>query len=247
LPDTGASPKPAPPAAAVSGAPKPEDGGLAALLQQPSSSKADEFMQQARDLLEKNQRDPEKDRQTDVNNALMQFGLAMANSKSPGLFAAAAEGGLPALEQYNKTREGRRKDERALTADQIALLGTGATLSQAELRDAHENAIALDRARRENAQAQFEQNDLFNYTKQKDDADRAALSAYRSSGVGYKEYKAALDYVTKAEQGMGDVDPDMLDRAKQIVLMAQSGMLGGGGGGGGSNPDLDAELAKRGL
>ena len=137
--------------AAVSGAPEGGPGGLAALRAQQTQqtqqtqptvqSRTDggsEYEKQANALLDQLRGDKESDKNRDINNALMQFGLSMAGSKNPNLLSAIAEGGLPALQKYNETREGRRKEDRGLTADQLAILGKKTEISAAEAKAAQD-------------------------------------------------------------------------------------------------------------
>jgi len=130
--------------APVSGAPEGGPGGLAALRAQQTQqtqptvqttpSGGSEYEKQANALLDQLRGDKESDKNRDFNNALMQFGLSMAGSKNPNLLSAVAEGGLPALQKYNETREGRRKEERGLTADQLAILGKKTEIDAAQAK-----------------------------------------------------------------------------------------------------------------
>jgi hypothetical protein len=138
---TTAPKKKAPDSTGVSGAPV-EDQGLAAIrrtqqtqpIVQTQPSGGSEYEKQANALLDQLRGDKESDKNRDFNNALMQFGLSMAGSKNPNLLSAIAEGGLPALQKYNETREGRRKEERGLTADQLAILGKKTEIDAAQAK-----------------------------------------------------------------------------------------------------------------
>jgi hypothetical protein len=125
--------------AGVSGPPPADQGGLAALRAQQTQptvqSRADggsEYERQANALLDQLRGDKEADKNRDLNNALIQFGLGMAGSKNPNLLGAVSEGGLPAIQKYGETRESRRKEERGLTADQLAILGKKTDIDTAQ-------------------------------------------------------------------------------------------------------------------
>jgi len=125
-----------PPTASVSGNPKKEEkpaseGGLAALLQQ-RQDRAKAYEDRANALLDKQRGDKDALANRDFNAALMQLGLGLAGSKANNLMAGIAEAGLPALQQYTAAREGRRKDEGALTESELAILGKSNEIAQAE-------------------------------------------------------------------------------------------------------------------
>lgn len=137
--------KTAPTSAPVSGAAKKEekpasDGGLAALLQQ-RQDRAKAYEDRANALLDKQRGDKDELSNRDFNAALMQLGLGLAGSKSNSLMGGIAEAGLPALQQYTAAREGRRKDEGALTDAELAILGKSNEIGQAEdkaMQDAYD-------------------------------------------------------------------------------------------------------------
>jgi hypothetical protein len=97
-----------------------------------------EYERQANALLDQLRGDKEADKNRDLNNALIQFGLGMAGSKNPNLLGAVSEGGLPAIQKYGEARESRRKEERGLTADQLAILGKKTEISAAEAKAAQD-------------------------------------------------------------------------------------------------------------
>jgi hypothetical protein len=173
----------APPAAAVSGAPKKEaapatDGGLAALLQQ-KQDRARAYEERANALLDKQRGDKDELANRDFNAALMQLGLGLAGSKANNLFAGVAEAGLPALQQYTAAREGRRKDEGALTDAELAILGKSNEIAQAEEKAAQD---AYEAQRK----YEIDQRTLDIQQQQADDDARYqdAIAAVRAGGGG---------------------------------------------------------------
>ena len=130
----------APPSASVSGLPslpnlRPSGGGIASLPKPEKDSSYEDYMKQANALLAEAGGDPAADKDRSFNNALMKLGLGMAASKNQSILGAAAEGGIPALEQYTSDEAQRRKDARAMAGDKLAVLGAGTQMRQSAEKD----------------------------------------------------------------------------------------------------------------
>ena len=130
----------APPSASVSGLPslpnlRPSGGGIASLPKPEKDSSYEDYMKQANALLAEAGGDPAADKDRSFNNALMKLGLGMAASKNQSILGAAAEGGIPALEQYTSDEAQRRKDARAMAGDKLTVLGSGMQMRQSAEKD----------------------------------------------------------------------------------------------------------------
>jgi hypothetical protein len=226
----------APPAAAVSGNPKKDekpatDGGLAALLQQ-KQDRARAYEERANALLDKQRGDKDELANRDFNAALMQLGLGLAGSKANNLMSGIAEAGLPALQQYTAAREGRRKDEGALTDAELAILGKSNEISQAEdkaAQDAYE------------AQRKYEI-DQRTLDIQQQEAD--AQGAYYRS----RESSARNPYTAGQIAWARQLEKDILDPVKAMSIseddkrLAREILFGSGGvgvGAGGADLKFD--------
>lgn len=233
----------APPAAAVSGAPKKEaapatDGGLAALLQQ-KQDRARAYEERANALLDKQRGDKDALANRDFNSALMQLGLGLAGSKANNLMSGIAEAGLPALQQYTAAREGRRKDEGALTDAELAILGKSNEIAQAEDKAAQD---AYEAQRR----YEIDQRTLDIQQQQADDDARYqdAMAAARGSG-GYT--KGEIAWANKLEADDRDfvkaqnITDEERRLAKQILFSVRAN--GGDGGMTGIGPAPDPREA----
>lgn len=164
--------RPAPMSAPVSGpSDKAANKGIASLPQGPKGMSYEDYMRQANELISGGREDEGTAKDRAFNNALIQLGLGMANSKNQSTLGAIAEGGIPALQGYTEAEAQRRKDDRALVGERLATLGVGAQMSQAEAKAADDRAhraeqAAIQRdeiaARREDARltAAYRDNDL---------------------------------------------------------------------------------------
>jgi hypothetical protein len=228
--------KPAPSSAPVSGASKKEekpasDGGLAALLQQ-RQDRAKAYEDSANALLNKQRGDKDELSNRDFNAALMQLGLGLAGSKSNSLAGGIAEAGIPALQQYTAAREGRRKDEGALTDSELAILSKSNEIGQAEDKAAQD---AYD------AQRKYEI-DQRTLDIQQQEAD--AQGAYYRS----RESSARNPYTTGQIAWARQIEKDILDPVKEMNIseddkrLAREILFGSGGvgvGGGGADLKFD--------
>lgn len=258
--------------APVSGAPEGGPGGLAALRAQQTQqtqptvqtepSGGSEYEKQANALLDQLRGDKESDKNRDFNNALMQFGLSMAGSKNPNLLSAIAEGGLPALQKYNETREGRRKEERGLTADQLAILGKKTDINAAQakaLQDAEQarwereqkfpEEQRLREAQIKASEASANRNpELEILLRAQEDPEFAELllrsKSYGSIGRGYASEitglrKAMADVkLTKDQRAAMQVQLDDLIR-KQDAFLSGAGIGAGAGAAATGAPDYN--------
>lgn len=238
----------APPSTGVSGPPPqqpPAAGGLASILQSGNDGNpAADYMSQIRALIDKQRGDPEAQASEDRNMALMQAGLGMMGAKSRNFLGAIGEGAMPALQAYGERKAERAKNDRALTAEEMASLGTSAQLSQAEQHNAQANAIAIDRANRENETAKFEREVKFPKEQETERARIAAMADRYGGQADSKEYLKAVDVIKAfalAPPG-SKADQELLAWARGVV--AQNTGVGGGSR---LDPDLEAEMARRGL
>jgi hypothetical protein len=203
-------------------------------------------MTQIRALMEKQRGDPAALATQDKNNALMQLGLGMMGAKSRNVFGALAEGAVPALQSYVEKQAERAKNERALTTEEMAALGTGAQLSQAERHNAQANAIAIDRANRENEAAKFEREVKFPKEQETERARIAAMASRYGGQADSKEYLKAVDVIKAfalAPPG-SKTDQDLLAWARGVVAQNTGA---GGGPAAGTDPGLIDAMNKRGL
>lgn len=228
--------KAAPESASVSGNPKKEekpasDGGLAALLaaQQDTGAK---YKTEANSLLDQLRGDKQQMHDTDINNALIKFGLGLAGSKAQSLGAGISEAGLPALQEYTATREGRRKDERGLTADQLSILSKSEELSQADRKALQDAAVA-----QRDYELKAEANDINRIQAE----GQNAYYRSRAAGVNNIYSKGQIDYAKKLLLDANDpvkrinITDAQLEEARQVLFES-----GGGGGGGGDGLPYDA-------
>jgi hypothetical protein len=121
-----------PPAAAKVARSSPVSGAAekGATNTQPQRDYASEYEAKVNDLMSKMGADPEKRREQNINNALMQAGLGIAGSKGPNFMNALVSGAQQGLGTYQTGNEDIRKQQLAGLAGQVTAAGELAGLRQ---------------------------------------------------------------------------------------------------------------------
>jgi len=121
-----------PPAAAKVARSSPVSGAAekGATNTQPQRDYASEYETKVNDLMSKMGADPEKRREQNINNALMQAGLGIAGSKGPNFMNALVSGAQQGLGTYQTGNEDIRKQQLAGLAGQVTAAGELAGLRQ---------------------------------------------------------------------------------------------------------------------
>jgi hypothetical protein len=196
------------------------------------------FLQEA---ITKREGEIEGRRGSNINEALMQAGLAMMGSRSPYLLQGVSEGGLSGLKAYREGAKDLRQSEEALLASRAKMVEAQTLRDDRKFKaaeDAEKRAIeldkfALDRANTESAIAlrNLQGSITAQEAPAREDLLRAQAEAYRSRPAGLDKTIATPDQIAQAKiRAMTDLagvvkkpTQAQIDAATDAIL-AQSGL-----------------------